>query len=969
MTEAEAEPLEDQVAILAMVCRAPGAAGDEELWRNLCDGVESVSYFSAGDLAASGVPSRLLADPAYVRAKGVLGGVDLFDAELFAITPREAARIDPQHRILLECAWEAMEVGGYGQEEQAGPVGVFVGAETSGYQAEMADLEDLLGASNDFLATRISYKLNLRGPSLTVQTACSTSLVAVHLAVKSLLDGECDLALAGGASLRLPQEVGYLYREGGIYSPDGHTRPFDAAAAGTIRGNGAGIVLLKRLEDARADGDPIRAVLRGTAINNDGAAKVGFTAPSVEGQARAIEEALALARVEPRTIGYVEAHGTATPVGDPIEIAALTQAFRLGPEHRATCALGSIKSNLGHLGAAAGILGFIKAALAVERGRIPPSLHFRTPNPRIDFANSPFYVNDRLAPWPPRDTPRRAGVSAFGLGGTNCHVVLEEAPGADPASAARDPQLLLLSARTESALAAATERLAHHLKEHPDLDLADVAYTLQMGRRSFEHRRAVVSTDVADAVAALTGPPRRLPTRRRSVDTPQVAFLFPGQGAQRVGMGVGLYRREEVFRAQVDLCCDLLRNRLGFDLREALFPLREDPAAAAWLAQTAVAQPALFVLEYALARLWISWGVRPTALLGHSLGEYVAACLAGVFSLPAALDLVAARGELMQGLPTGVMLAVLLPEAEAEELLGPGLCLAAINAPGVVVVSGREEDMVELEARLAYREVPCQRLATSHAAHSPAVEPILGPFAARVRAAGPEAPRIPIVSNLTGTWMSAEEATDPDYWVRHLRQTMRFADGVRALAEEPGRVYLEVGPGDTLSQLVHQALARPAGQTSAIASLPGLKEGRIRDLSLDARKSAREGEAGKTEDLRELLRAAGGLWLSGARLNWPALHQGERRRVPLPAYPFERRSHWLRREGKVPLPAVEERDERPDPPQPVPAVARPRFSAIAVGGEELEVEDLVIRQLAVLSRQIELLEDPVASLGKGDRHD
>jgi acyl transferase domain-containing protein len=653
------EPL-PQVAIIGMAGRFPRCPSVDELWRQLCDGAECISRFSDAELRAAGIGAATLADPAYVKAGALLDDIDRFDAPFFRFSSREAEMTDPQHRVFLECAWEALENAGYDPDRYPGAIGVFAGSGMSRYLPLLyADRELVravgtyrlhLGNDKDFLPTLASYKLNLRGPSLSVQTACSTSLVAVHLAVQSLLNGECDMALAGGVSITVLRKSGYFYREGGISSPDGHCRAFDAAARGTVGGNGAGVVVLKRLAEALADGDSIRAVVLGSAINNDGAQKVGFTAPGLDGQARVIREALAVAGVEPRTLGYVEAHGTGTSLGDPIEVAALTEAF--DTDERGFCALGSLKTNLGHLDVAAGAAGLIKTVLALEHGLLPPSLHFERPNPEIDFAASPFYVNTTLAPWRRDGAPRRAGVSAFGIGGTNAHVVLEEAPSSPPGDPAPEWHLLPLSAETEPALDRAAAALAEHLARHPGLDLADVAFTLQVGRRHCRHRRALVCRDREEALALLagaSGSAARLAGERRAV-----AFLFPGQGAQHPGMAAAIYRREPRFQAEVDRCCAFLAPRLGVDLRGLLVPdsagsAREEAVAA--LRRTELAQPALFVTEYALARLWMAWGVHPGALLGHSLGEYVAACIAGVFSLEDALALVAVRGRLMAAAP------------------------------------------------------------------------------------------------------------------------------------------------------------------------------------------------------------------------------------------------------------------------------------------------------------------------------
>jgi amino acid adenylation domain-containing protein len=892
---------QEGIAIVGLAGRFPGAADVEELWANLCAGRESIRAFSDEELLAAGVPAQALARPNYVKARGVLDGIDLFDAPFFDVPPREAEMMDPQHRLFLECAFHALENAGYDSARYPGAIGVYAGVSANMYvlrnvlanpEALLAGGENqaMLGGDKDFLATRLSYKLNLRGPSFTVQTACSTSLVATHLACRALLGRECDMALAGGVSAIVPQVTGYLYQEGGINSPDGHCRAFDAKAQGTVGGSGVGVVVLKRLSDALAAGDTIHAVIRGTAINNDGSQKVGYTAPGIDGQAGAIAAAQALAGVSPDEIGYVEAHGTGTPLGDPIEIAALTRVFRAGTQRQGYCAIGSIKTNLGHLDAAAGVAGLIKTTLVLERGEIPPSLHYREPNPRIDFASSPFFVNAELRPWVGEGGTRVAAVSSFGIGGTNAHAVLEEAPAPAPSGASRPLQLLVLSARSAGALETVTDDLAAHLRQHPETPLADAAFTLQVGRRVLSHRRVLVARDAADAAAALSGrDPERLLSRVPTADTGRrpVAFLFPGQGTQYAGMGRELYEREPVYRAAIDECAGILAPHLdGVDLLAL-------PASR--IQETALAQPALFAVEYALARLWMAWGLQPEAMLGHSLGEYVAACLAGVFSLEDGLALVAARGRLMQSLPAGAMLAVPLSEEETLSLLADGVSLAAVNAPSLCVVSGPEAEIEAVHARLAEHGLEGRRLHTSHAFHSAAMDPILEPFRALVAKMELQPPRLPYLSNLTGTWIEASQAVDPDYWVRHLRQPVRFAAGLAEMRREPGRVLLEVGPGRTLSTLVR----RQSGPVDVVESMrppadPGTDEG-------------------------FLLTALGRLWLAGVEIDWEGFHAPERRRrVPLPLYPFERRRYWLeprraRQETPEVLEVLEERIAAPFP--------------------------------------------------------
>ncbi|HYG62914.1 MAG TPA: beta-ketoacyl synthase N-terminal-like domain-containing protein [Thermoanaerobaculia bacterium] len=898
------------IAVIGMAGRFPRAARLEDFWRNLADGVEAITFLSDEELAAAGVSRELLQHPNYVKAASLLDGVDTFDAPFFGYSAREAEIMDPQQRLFLEHAWEALEGAGYVPERFEGLIGVYAGVAWNTYllsnltsNRELFEggggFQVFITNDKDFMPTRVSYKLNLKGPSVVVQTSCSTSLVAIHLACLSLLNYECDMALAGGVTVRVPQKEGYFHHEGGLSSPDGHCRAFDARAAGTIFGSGIGVVVLKRLSEALDDGDPIRAVIKGSAINNDGSVKVSYTAPSVEGQAGVIAAAHAIAGFESgedlETLRYVECHGTGTSLGDPIEVTALTKAFREHTDRRAFCALGSVKTNLGHLDAAAGVAGFIKTVLALEHRQLPPSLHFEEPNPVIDFANSPFFVNTALREWETEDgAPRRAGVSSFGVGGTNAHVILEEAPEPEPSGPSRPWQLLRLSARSETALQAATANLRAWLEENEEASLPDVAYTLALGRSVFRHRQVLVCRDRDEALSLLAGENApRLLTETDAEDPRDrpVVFLFSGQGSQHHGMARELSETEAVFRQEMDRCAELLRPRLGLDLRRVLWPAPgSEEEAARQLARTALTQPALFAVEYALARLWMSWGVRPQAMLGHSIGEYVAACLAGVFSLEDALALVAARGRLMQDLPAGGMLSVPLPEEELAPLLGPHLSIAAVNEPARTAVSGPFGALEELERDLTARGVEYRRLQTSHAFHSTMMEPALQPFLAEVRRLRLQPPAVPFLSNVTGTWITPEQATDPEYWARHLRQPVRFAAGVAELLRDPRRILLEVGPGRTLATLA----ARHPGRTGqpVLASLRHPQD--------------------DTSDLRMMLEALGRLWLSGLAVDPAAFYGGEhRRRVALPTYPFERQRYWI---DPKPLALVEPAASRPGTP-------------------------------------------------------
>ncbi|GHG93821.1 non-ribosomal peptide synthetase/type I polyketide synthase [Streptomyces lanatus] len=862
------------VAVVGMSLRVPGARTLDDFWRNLRDGVESIRTFTDEELLAAGLTPGELDRPGLVKAFGALDDIAGFDAAFFGFSPREAQLLDPQHRVFLECAWEALEHAGCPGDGDDTVTGVYAGVGESSYLLRNLLAQDglverigafqtSLGNDKDFMPTRVSYKLNLRGPSVSVQTGCSTSLVAVHMACQALAGGECDVALAGGATVVADQDRGYRYEEGGVVSPDGHCRAFDVGASGAVPASGAGVVVLKRLEDALADGDVIHAVIRGSAINNDGARKVGFTAPSVDGQADVITEALDVSGTDPATVSYVEAHGTGTPLGDPIEVTALNSAFA-GTGAGDRCALGSVKTNIGHLDTAAGVVGLIKTVLALKARELPPTLHHTAPSPRLGLDEGPFHVNAELTPW--RGETLRAGVSSFGIGGTNAHVVLEEAPKRPAATGGSGPRLLPLSAATPTALDTVAANLAAHLRAHPDERLDEVAHTLQSGRRALPYRRFVVTGDTEEAASALLpGPGTRVTETDRST-----VFAFSGQGTQRIGMGRALYEHEPVFRAEVDHAAEILLPFLGRDIRELLYPAedRRDAALTA-ISSTRYAQPALFVVEFALAKLWMSWGVKPTAMLGHSLGELVAACLAGVMAPRDALRLVAERGRLMQEAAPGAMAAVPLPEAEIVALLTGELALAAVNGPRECVVSGPAAAIEAFEALLAEREVTVKRLRTSHAFHSTMMDAAATAFEAAVAGVRLAPPAVPVASNVTGTWLTDRQATSPRYWARQLLSAVRFDDCLRTV-RECDAVLLEIGPGQVLT-----GLARAATEgRGAVASLPT---------------AAEDGDA-----RREMLAAAGELWCQGVAIDWPTLPgDTPARRTVLPTYPFEHGRHWV----------------------------------------------------------------------------
>lgn len=892
------ESADIDIAIIGMACRFPGANDIESFWRNLQQGIESISFLTDDALRARGVPSELLNDPRYIKAVAHLDGVDRFDASFFGYTPREAAETDPQHRLFLEVAWQALEDAGYDPSRYIAPIGVYAGCGVNTYlllnlmssgrsmdKQDISALQGLMNGNNkDSMTTTVAYKLDLRGPGMTVQTACSTSLAATHVACRALLNHEADMAIAGGAWVNLLHEDGYYYQPGAILSPDGHCRAFDANAAGTVIGSGVGIVVLKRLAEALADGDTIQAVIKGSAINNDGSAKAGYTAPSIEGQAEVILAAQAIAGISADTISYIEAHGTGTTLGDPIEIAALTQAFRESTDRQGFCGIGSVKTNVGHLDAAAGVAGLIKTALSLKHRILPPSLNVAQPNPQIDFASSPFYVNTACKIWPERSTPRRAGVSSFGIGGTNVHMIVEEAPDCAPSNSSRDWQLLMLSARSPEALEQAAKRLQQHLETHPEQPLADVAYTLQVGRKQFSQRTIALCHDHEDAVTLLQSREAgRFMTQLGVTENHSVTFMFPGQGAQHIEMARDLFQREPIFRQEFIHCLQLVQPHLNFDLLSVLYPGADEAnrsAASARLEQTEVTQPALFVIEYALARLWMSWGIQPASMIGHSVGEYVAACLAGVFSLQDALQLVALRGHLLQQMEAGAMLAVMLSEAELASYQIEGCDLAAINGPALCVLSGPLAAIEAAEKKLAGHEISCRRLHVSHAFHSRLVEPLLPAFVDQLAKVKRHSPKIPFFSNLSGDWITPQEAMDAHYWGRHVREAVRFNDGLHTLLNDPTQILLEVGPGETLTTLAQRhPLVKPEQLT--LSSLPHPNK------SHSAQK--------------HLYLSLGRLWLNGLNIDWKCFYQHERRyRVPLPTYPFERQSYWIKADDEQP---------------------------------------------------------------------
>ena len=925
------------IAVIGMSLRVPGATTLERYWRNIVEGRDCLTRLSASELRRAGVPQEALAHPDFVRALPALDDVERFDADFFGMSGREAELTDPSHRLFLECAWESLESAGIVPGRRGPVTGVFGGCEGNYQQKVLKSIDDprrypgvslpiRLGNSIDFLTTRVSHRLDLTGPSCAVMAACATSLMAVDLAVQSLRRGECEVALAGGATVLLPRVGGYVAGVEGMFSPTGRLRPFDAAADGTIFGSGVGVVALRPLADALAAGNPIHAIVLGTGSSNDGhpPGKESFIAPSPEGQIAAIEAALADARVSPETIGYVEAHGTGTRLGDPVEVAALSQVYRRAVQRARGCALGSVKANVGHLRSAAGVASLIKACLALERRTLPPLANFERPNPRIDFDSGPFTVPTTARAWEAGGSPRRAAVSSFGFGGSNVHVVLEEHREAAARPSRRRAHLLFASARTPASLARQVEELAAHLDAHPALPAADVAHTLLHGRAPFAHRACFLAQGpaIGDSARVLSRP---LATGVAPDESAEPVFLFPGQGAAIHGAGRALYENEPVYRDAVDECANALGGPLGYDLRELLGYVAAPAGRAASqdaLRMTALAQPALFTVEVAAARLFLSWGVRPAAMLGHSLGELSAACVAGVFTLPDALAVVAARGRLMQSCEPGAMAAVFLAEEELVSRLPPDVEIAAVNAPAVVVVSGSTAAIAGFCETLAAAGIGSQRLDTAHAFHSRMMDPALAEFERIVAGVSLSAPSIPVVSNATGLPLTAAQATSPRYWADHIRRPVRWSAGVHHMLARTRPVFVELGPGSAMGELVrrHESGAR------VFPAMPAVRSG-----------------DGGSDDARTAL---AGLWCAGAELAPPA---GDERRdlVRLPTTPFERVRHWVDDEHAPPPDPSRVLYERGLRPEPLPAGAasvadRPWI----VFGDEDPFADALVARLA-----------------------
>jgi len=882
------------IAVVGLSCRFPGALNIEDYWNNLVHGNETISHFSKEELINSLISNELLENPNYVKARGILKDIDKFDADFFGFNPRDARITDPQHKLLMECVWQALETAGYVPEKTKGIIGLYASMADSSYlinnlckNAEILQnidwLQMRIATSMMSLATQISYRLNLTGPSININTACSSALVSIATACQALIDYQCDIAIAGAVAIYTPEKTGYLYQEGGIESPDGHCRSYDSGANGTVFSNGAGVTVLKRMSDAIQDGDYIYGVIKGWNVNNDGADKVGYTAPSIDGQVKCIISALAFANITPDSLQFIEGHGTGTTLGDAIELTAFAKAFALQTKNKQFCAIGSVKPNIGHTDVAAGMASFIKAVLALKNKTIPPTLNYQTPNSKIDLQNGPFYVNSERLDWPRGVEPRRAGVNSLGIGGTNAFLVLEEFDQPKKERSTREHQLLLLSAKTKTALEKQSQNLIQNLEKiHSPNEFADIAYTLQVGRADFKYRKAILCNSVQDALTKLMDTAINLNhtthTLYRQHDeaiSPKVVFMFSGQGTHYLGMGKVLYETESAFSELVDLCCQSMDSALKEDVYALI---QGNLLEADKIQDTRIVQPALFVLEYALAKFWMHYGVQPEALIGHSLGEYSAAAISGVITLKDAIKLITFRARLMATTAPGGMLQVEQTIEEVQPLLNQtSVSIAAINTAQQCVLSGSLEEIIHLEQKFQTKGIPTQRLKVNYAFHSKLMDPILEEYKVALEKIEFKAPTLPLISNLTGDWVAPEEITTVEYWLKHLRHTVKFSQGLQILAKQGYQTFIEIGPGKTLVNFVKEM----------VTTFPELTPELCIQNTLPVAK-----EAGRDQEI--FLRTVAQLWLQGVKIVWDNFYKNEERnRVPLPMYPFDYKSYWI----------------------------------------------------------------------------
>jgi acyl transferase domain-containing protein len=873
------------VAIIGMSGRFPGADSIDEYWKNISQGLDCTRDLTIEEVIESGVEPEIANSDSYIRRCADLNDIDQFDAAFFDYLPNEAKILDPQARLFLECVQTALDDAGCDPDRFDGSIGVYAGTGLNNYLLknimrnpglfeDLLDFQTIISNDKDFLSTQVNYKFNLTGPGISVQTACSTSLVAIQLAYQSLLTYQCDVAVSGGTHIRSPRARGNPYKEGEIFSPDGYCRPFDKDASGTIFGEGAGVVVLKRLEDALADRDHIYGVIRGAAINNDGKQKVSYAAPSVKGQAEVVAMAQTLAGLDADEIGYVEAHGTGTKLGDPIEIRALTQAFRLSTDKKNYCAIGSGKSMIGHLDVAAGVAGFIRASLALHHKTIPPTAHFVSPNPELKLDESPFYICSEATPWEGGTNSRIAAVSSFGVGGTNAHAIIQEAPAYSNSETKKNSHLLVLSAKTPSALDAQAKQLAAFFEKVPDTSIADAAYTLQMGRRQFPHRKVVVCDSTEQAVERLTSSSQTFTSKGvAKQNNKPVMFMFSGQGSQYINMCRDLYSSEIVFAECINTCAEAVTDIVGFNFVDVIFSDQEDEAGSQQVKQTNLAQPALYAIECGLARLWSHYGINVQAMIGHSIGEFAAAYVAGVFSLEEGARIVATRGKLMQQMQPGAMLGLRNAAEDVDSVLEDrDLAIVVINGPELTVVGGPVDNINEFKAELEAENISASLLHTSHAFHSRMMDDAVAPFVAEVSKYSLQEPTIPFISNVTGEWITPEQAVDPGYWGNQMRSPVQFSKGIENLCMGKNPVLLEVGPGQALSILCQQQ-AEHVKKCSVVSS--------VRHPQQDI------------DDVTCFYRAYGALWANGASVDLSTFYDEERRKVSLPSYPFERKSFWI----------------------------------------------------------------------------